>query len=586
MSTSFVDEYLVRLGSSVDASGMARFNQALREAQNVATASASGIASSFFKAQTEIVGGFLAIGSAAVGLVDKVAMADQSYRLFALNMYMTKDAARALKISMDALGEPLENLTWDPELRARTQQLIADQKAMAPEGNGQDFEAQMKKIRDIRFQFTRMEVEGQYLAMNAVNAFLTALGAGPDTLLQKLERFNEYVTHHMPEITTFLVTKFMPVWRDVEKVTLDVYHGVSAATLAFTNMIGILSGDDSIIGTTNNLDHFATALQHVSHGFADVVDKMLHGETRLLKLAQAAELMKAGHWKEGWAELKDATELKTGAEADAVNASRFNPLTTATQAVENSITGNVAPDSTLGSLNNLVLKGLRNLGLNVAPAIVQPGAPTAAPTAGTPPPQAGPVSFSDINAKVRGLINQYVSPSVLQALAHAVANVESGEAQYDSKGNLKIGHDKDGHATTATGVFQLTNATAKALGVDSSDVTQNVKGGIDLLNHLLKRYNGSVPEAVAAYHEGEPKMEAILAGKATLSGEARSEVAAVMRQMGQHGDVQVGSITIHIDKPNATNADVGKAVVDKLQSMQNKRVQRNLYEQQDVAWGY
>ena len=98
-----IDEYMVRLGASVDASGMQRFYQALREASNVSDASAKSIAGAFFKAQTEIVSGFLAIGTAALTMVDKVAMADQQYRMFAMHMFIAKDAARSLKIGMDAL---------------------------------------------------------------------------------------------------------------------------------------------------------------------------------------------------------------------------------------------------------------------------------------------------------------------------------------------------------------------------------------------------------------------------------------------------------------------------------------------------
>ena len=212
---NILDEYMIKLGAVVDASGMARFQQALREASSVVDATAFGMAKTFFKTQTEIVSGFAAIGVAALGLADKVAIADQEYRLFALHMYMSKDAARSLKVAMDALGQPLENLMWDSELRERTRQLILDQRAMAPTG---DYDAQMRKIRDIRFEFTRMEVELQYLGMHVVTDFLHALGVGPDWLLGRLRGFNDWVTHNLPAISHRLVTDFMPVWKDVNEV--------------------------------------------------------------------------------------------------------------------------------------------------------------------------------------------------------------------------------------------------------------------------------------------------------------------------------------------------------------------------------
>lgn len=288
MSTSYVDEYLVKLGASVDQSGLARFHQALREASAVSEASAASIAGSFVKAQTEIIAGFVAIGSAAIGLVDKVAMADQSYRLFAMHMMMSKDAARSLKVAMDALGEPLENLTWDKELRDRTHQLIADQHAMAPNG---DFEAQMKKVRDIRFEFTRMEVEGEYLAMHVVQDFMKALGVGPDDLLAKLRMFNDWATHNLPAISDKLVHLFLPVWKDVKEVALSTAVALQAVGLAFTNIVGALTGDTALEGATFDFEKFAGALQHVVHWFALFAEVINSSITAVANLtANVAEL--------------------------------------------------------------------------------------------------------------------------------------------------------------------------------------------------------------------------------------------------------------------------------------------------------
>ena len=47
-----IDEYMVRLGASVDQSGMQHFAQALREASNASAVSAKSIASAFFMRNT------------------------------------------------------------------------------------------------------------------------------------------------------------------------------------------------------------------------------------------------------------------------------------------------------------------------------------------------------------------------------------------------------------------------------------------------------------------------------------------------------------------------------------------------------
>lgn len=570
-----IDEYLVKLGGAVDQSGMQRFHQALREASVASEVSAADIAGAFMKAQTEIVGGFSAIGAAALGLADKVAMADQSYRLFALHMYMGKDAARSLKVAMDALNAPLEDLTWDAELRARTHQLVMDQRAMAPSG---DFDAQMRKIRDVRFEFTRMEVELQYLSMHVVQDFMQALGLGPDELLTKLRKFNDWVIHDLPQISQRVVTMFMPIWHSVEMVGNATWKAFHAASVAFANLVGLLTGDASIEGTAFDIAKLAGAVDHIVLGFARFATAIGNVEEMIAHLVSALALLFSGNFAGAGTELSAAFH-SLGAEAvkgvvggvvggvgggivgpvvGGALGSVFGPAGTAIGA---GIGGVVGPG--LGTLIGSFL------GVNTTSATEHYG------PGGAPQASAG-------TAQVHALIDQYARQSgVDPALAHAVARHESGETQYDKHGNLV-----KNPGSSATGVFQLVKGTAKFLGVDSSDTEQNVKGGVMLLHQMLQRYHGNVAEAIGAYGEGAGVMDSVLAGKATLRPEAKDNIAGVMRMMGKHGDVQIGSITIHIDKKNATNEDVARTVVSAIRQDNNKRVQRNLAEFQGSAYGY
>jgi soluble lytic murein transglycosylase-like protein len=54
----------------------------------------------------------------------------------------------------------------------------------------------------------------------------------------------------------------------------------------------------------------------------------------------------------------------------------------------------------------------------------------------------------------------------------------------------------------ALGVMQLMPGTARTLGVDAGDLKGNVEGGVAYLSQMLRRFEGDLPKALAAYNAG------------------------------------------------------------------------------------
>ena len=99
---------------------------------------------------------------------------------------------------------------------------------------------------------------------------------------------------------------------------------------------------------------------------------------------------------------------------------------------------------------------------------------------------------SSIQSLITSVANQFGVPS---SIALAVAQKESGfnQAAVGSSGEI--------------GVMQLMPATAAGLGVDPSDLNQNVTGGVSLLASLYQQF-GNWSDALAAYNAGPTHLAA------------------------------------------------------------------------------
>jgi soluble lytic murein transglycosylase-like protein len=122
------------------------------------------------------------------------------------------------------------------------------------------------------------------------------------------------------------------------------------------------------------------------------------------------------------------------------------------------------------------------------------------------------------------IYNEAISQGIPPAIALAVAQQESGIQQWTPSGNLVTG------SAGEVGIFQIMPATAAGLGIDPSDVNQNISGGVSLLAQLYQQY-GNWAQALSAYNSGSPNgspgyANSVLALAGSVPAPAASSVSA------------------------------------------------------------
>ena len=101
---------------------------------------------------------------------------------------------------------------------------------------------------------------------------------------------------------------------------------------------------------------------------------------------------------------------------------------------------------------------------------------------------------STYNSQILAAIPTYC-PSCPPSLVTSLVNTESSGNQFTSSGAPLTS------SAGAIGLFQLMPATAAGLSVNPNDPTQNIQGGLTLLQQLYNQY-GDWTTALEAYNEG------------------------------------------------------------------------------------
>lgn len=203
--------YLISLGFAVDIASYRKMGQLLDQQKKMVMNSTGVMSNSYVKAGKTIAGVLIGVGAATVMLMDKVAKADLGYDLFGMKMYMTADAAKKVKIAVDALGYSMDEIAWNPELKKRFDQLIELQGGLQNK-LGPDYKKTMREIRDIRFEFTKMKVEGEYMMQVFVYELFKKLGISAKDVHEILKRFNNWLIANMVPAMQKLADLLVNIW--------------------------------------------------------------------------------------------------------------------------------------------------------------------------------------------------------------------------------------------------------------------------------------------------------------------------------------------------------------------------------------
>jgi hypothetical protein len=273
--------YLVGLGFKVDNKQYRDFEGALAGAARSVKSQTVDIASNLLKWQTGIIGLFATVSGAILGTLDKVAMADQDFRLFGERMFMSTQNARSLKIAMDALGQPLEAIAFDPELHGRFMQLQSDQTRMYKSlGMTGENDEDLRRIRDVEFEFTRFKVELQAFLFGTAKEISKAL-FGDGDVLKHLRGINEWIITNIPNLSKQFANFLVPILKDTWRILKDVGELIGFFANEFTNLVSLLSGDDSISSTAFSFEKFAMAVEKTVGFVANLVDGLVKLERYL-----------------------------------------------------------------------------------------------------------------------------------------------------------------------------------------------------------------------------------------------------------------------------------------------------------------
>lgn len=198
-------EYLVSLGFDVNANSYNTFKRTLSQSEDLVGKLGITTMSSFAKSSLAVASFVVAASAGIAKFVSEVAEADLEYRKFARSMWISTEAAKEVKISLDAMGATMEDLWLSPELLGQFRRLRDEAASLKPP---EEFEAQMRYIRSIQFEITRLKMTlsyaSQWISYYLIKYLQKPLADLKNALMEGNETLSKYLPNWTKDIAQFL----------------------------------------------------------------------------------------------------------------------------------------------------------------------------------------------------------------------------------------------------------------------------------------------------------------------------------------------------------------------------------------------
>lgn len=506
MADNILESYLVKITAATDIGSFLKMGDIVKSAgTNISNFSLKAIKDvAAFEFAT--VAAFGAIGIGLISLADKTAMTDQSYRLFGLRMLMNKSSARAMQMALDELGATIDEVAYDPELNKRFQYLY-EQNIKLGKLLGGNFDDNMRKIRDLRMEYKMFTTEFEFMMMDVVSTLFDKLGFSSGDLFTKLQDLNQWFMDNIPNWSNQISDYLIPAWNDMKVVVKESGRDLKGAADAFSNMIGVISGDESIDKETSSIKKFGDALQ-------DLIKDITVTFLNISLLGKGF-----GHFGMGIADMAygfyQAARGKNPEESLNFGRKNFSALAADAKDWWSYFTGQGFNDK------NPDMAGFKDFLLTMSG-----GGGTGATT-----------DKGAMGSFIQQMATKYnIDPNLLYAMMR----------QEDPSGNPFALSNKG-----AMGRMQLMPGTAKEYGVTNPyDEKQNIEGGAHYMSDLLKKYNGNVGLALAAYNAGPGAVSSY--GGVPPYKETQDYVSRILKDYQSRSEAASNISSVHIDRVDIT----------------------------------